>query len=52
MRIGFIKNAFNFLACSVKAYVRRGGNFLFKIKCIKQRSELKSKVNEGHQKLY
>lgn len=44
MHIGIVKYAFNFLACSVKAYVRCEQRiFVFKIRCIKQSSGVKSR---------
>lgn len=53
MHISVIKYAFNFLACSVEAYVHCEERiFLFKVRCIKQRSEVKSRANKGQHKCY
>lgn len=53
MRISIFKYAFNFLACSVKAYVHcQERLFLFKIRCIKQSSEVESRANKGQHKYY
>lgn len=53
MHISIFKYAFNFLACSVKAYVHcQERLFLFKIRYIKQSSEVESRANKGQDKCY